>query len=514
MGCRVMHRENRFRNSSLNLTFNILAMLLSMGLSFWITPFITNSIGAEGYGFIPLTQQFVNYMTVITISITAISGRFFTMARIKGNTELAQDYFSSTLFATVVIAICLIIPFVISGIFIDKIINVPDEFLTDVRITHIIFIAVFLIMFITSAFNDGPFSENKLYYTSGIKIIQLLIKTTLIVSMCLFLVPKIWYVSLGTLFGAIVMMILTVLAFKKLVPEIKITMKPHTRLKEILLTGIWISISEVGAILFLQIDLLVSNWFLTLEATGEYAVLLQISALLRTFGGTIISIFLPVVITLYASKKHLEMKKYINNAVTYTGIALALPIGIICGLGGALLSLWINPSFVSYQGVLVVLTAHLAINLPVQVLFSIQTATAKLKVPAMVTLIMGALNFVLACVFAGVFKWGVMGIAIAGAVVLTCKNTLFTPLYVARITGQKWYAYLPGILKPLLATGLVGISCYIIQQTISIPNFFVFFLICICVGIAYLGFVWLFLINKNERKRAIGFIKNKLTKTS
>lgn len=505
-----MKNESTFKQSALNLTFNIASMAVSMGLSFWITPYLTNSIGSEAYGLIPLTQQFINYLTVITVSITSISGRFFSIARRRGSQREAQEYFSSTLYATVIVCALLLVPFIVSVFAIDKIINIPDGFLRDVQKTQVIFIAVFLITFITSAFNDGPFSENKLFYTSGINIINILTKTVVTVSLCLCFQPKIWFVSVGVLIGAAVALILSVLAFKRLIPDVRISLKPHNRVREILSSGIWISVSEIGVILFLQIDLFVSNHFVPLQEAGEYAVVLQLPTILRTFSGSIISIFVPVVVGLFAQGKMDEMKAYVNNAVKYTGIVLSLPIGILCGLGGTLLSLWINPDFAKYQLVLSILTIHLSINLSVQTVTSIQTAMAKLKIPAFVTLIMGCVNFGLACLFAGPFKMGVLGIAVAGGIVLTCKNLLFTPIYVAHITGSKWYTYFLGVVKPFFTTLAVSLFCYVVQQTIQIPNLPAFVGVCCVVGIIYFVFVWFCMINKSERAQFIGFVMKKL----
>ena len=507
-----MDRHKTIKESALNLVFNVMSMVVSMALSFWITPYLTNSIGSEGYGLIPLTQQFVNYTTVITISITSISGRYFAIARRRENDGEAQEYFSSTLYATIVTILILLIPFVMSSFMIDKIINIPNGFLDDVRKTYVIFIAVFIITFITSAFNDGPFSENKLFYTSGISIVNVILKSAVTVSLCLMFEPRIWFVSVGVFAGAIVSLVLSVIVFRRIIPDIKITLKPHNRVKDILSSGMWISIGEIGVILFLQIDLFVSNHFVSLKEAGEYAVVLQLPSVIRTFSGTIVSIFVPVVVALYAAGDMEGMKKYVNNAVKYTGIVLSLPIGILCGLGGTLLSLWINPDFAKYQLVLAVLSVHLSINLSVQAVTSVETAMAKVKIPAFMTLIMGTINFGLACFFAGPMKIGVLGIALAGGIVLTCKNFIFSPIYVAYITKSKWYTYFPGVIKPFCTTVGVSIFCYFVQQNIYIPNLLAFVGVCCVIGIIYLIVVWAFMINRNEKQQILKYIRKRVNK--
>jgi len=490
--------------SFLNLTFNILSLVISMGLSFWITPFIINSIGAESYGFVPLTQQLINYMTVITVSVTSISGRFFTVAKKQGNSLLAQEYFSSALSACITGSLILTVPLLVGSIYINRLLNVPTYLLSDVRASFLLYGAIFLATFITGVFNVGAFSSNKLYITSSISIVNILVKTVFTVGLLMLFVPKIWFVSMGTLIATAVVMLITIFAFTRLEPDIKIFRISFSKIKEILSSGMWVSLSEIGVILFLQIDLLVSNWNLGAKVAGEYAVVLSLPTILRTFSGTIISIFVPTVISLFAVGKIREMIGYINSAVKYTGLVLSLPIGIICGLGGVILGLWINPEYTKYGLVLAVLSIHLSINLSVQTIMSVQTAFNKLKIPAFVTLIMGTVNFILAYTLSKFFNMGVMGIAISGGLVLTAKNLVFSPLYVAHITGQKWNTYLKGVLKPLVSTGFVAVLSFLIQYYYKINSFFELLLICIIIGLVYLVFVYFIMLDKNERTFVIG----------
>jgi membrane protein EpsK len=49
---------------------------------------------------------------------------------------------------------------------------------------------------------------------------------------------------------------------------------------------------------------------------------------------------------------------------------------------------------------------------------------------------MGVGNLVLALVLAGPMHWNLYGIAAAGAIMLTVKNVLFTPIYGAYVLGR------------------------------------------------------------------------------
>ena len=60
----------------------------------------------------------------------------------------------------------------------------------------------------------------------------------------------------------------------------------------------------------------------------------------------------------------------------------------------------------------------------------------RVKVPGLVTLLIGLLHLLLALLLAGVFGWGVYGLAAAGALSLSVRHLLFTPLYGAKILNR------------------------------------------------------------------------------
>jgi membrane protein EpsK len=82
---------------------------------------------------------------------------------------------------------------------------------------------------------------------------------------------------------------------------------------------------------------------------------------------------------------------------------------------------------------ILLLVGHLPINLCVSPQIAVQTAADRVKVPALVTLVMGLCNLLTAVFFVRCMHWGAWGVAAAGAIVLTCKNAFFTPAYTAHI---------------------------------------------------------------------------------
>jgi len=68
----------------------------------------------------------------------------------------------------------------------------------------------------------------------------------------------------------------------------------------------------------------------------------------------------------------------------------------------------------------------------------------RVKVPGLVTLAVGVFNLALALFLAKVLGWGLYGLAGAGAISLTLRRFVFTPLYVAAVLHQPYRTYTAG----------------------------------------------------------------------
>lgn len=172
---------------------------------------------------------------------------------------------------------------------------------------------------------------------------------------------------------------------------------------------------------FLQIDLLTANLMLGASASGKYAAIIQFPLLLRSLAGTIASLFAPIM-TSYYSKGDMEgLMNYANKAVRLNGLLLALPAALLGGLAGPFLTIWLGPSFSSIAPLLFIHAGYLVVSLAFMPLFYIWTAFNQQKTPAIVTLLLGAVNVVLAVTLSGPAHLGLYGITLAGAISLILK---------------------------------------------------------------------------------------------
>jgi membrane protein EpsK len=118
--------------------------------------------------------------------------------------------------------------------------------------------------------------------------------------------------------------------------------------------------------------------------------------------------------------------------------------------------LWLGPDFADLDILLVILVGHLNINLAVRPLLYVLTAFNRIRVQALLTLLIGVVNLGLAVALARWAGWGAAGVAAAGAIAWTIKNVFLLSTYSASVMNLKWWTF----YAPLVAgaTGTLGLA--------------------------------------------------------
>ncbi len=221
--------------------------------------------------------------------------------------------------------------------------------------------------------------------------------------------------------------------------------------------GGWVIVDKIGSLFLFQIDLIVVNLLFGATAAGEYAIALQWRILLQTIAGTISGVLVPTILTYYAQNQIETLISMTQSAVKFMGLAMALPVGLICGFAPQLLTIWVGAEHANLAPLMVILTIHLAVNTAVMPLFSITIAHNRVRVPGIITIMTGITNLTLAIVVPLVTGWGYYGVAIAGAFIFTIRHVLFVPWYTAKVLGIRMATYtkslVPGILAVILISG-------------------------------------------------------------
>jgi membrane protein EpsK len=472
-----------------------------------LVPFFIDTLGVASYALIPLATSLTGYVNLVIQSLNISLSRYLTIDLQRKEYKKANKTFNTALFGTLAIILLILPLIVIISYYAPSFFEIPENQEKAARILFLGVIIAFLLRAWGSNFGVSLFAYNRLDLQNLVNAINLLVQTGLIVVFFKLYSPSLVYIGLAYLIGALVAFFVTIFFSRKINPHLKVNIKDFSKsnIKEITEMSSWITINQIGSLLFLQIDLIVVNKLFGTVAGGEYSIVLTWSILLRTIGGMLVGIFTPVILTYYAKEKIDELIDLSKSILKFVGFAMALPIGYICGFAPQLLSCWVGPEFAKLSPLMFLMLSHLVINLPVIPLFSINVSYNKVKIPAVVTLFMGIGNFLLAIIIPYLTGWGYYGVAAAGAITLTLKNAFFTPWYATKVLGISKTTFISSILPGVFSMLIIAIVSHLMGEHLHSSGIVSLIIYGFILTLVYLPVVWIVGLNQAER-RATGTI--------
>jgi len=456
---------------ALNLVSNVGKLGLTMVVGAWYVPFLVRQLGPAAYGLVPLASTLTAYMALITFGLEAAMARSLTIFLERKDYDRANAVFNVVFWGNLAVAGLLAIPALAAIVNIEHIVRIPPGYETATRWLFVGTVAAFLLNQVKSPFAASCFCLNRLDLQNIVTVGETLARVGLVVLLFLVFAPRIEYVGAAILASTIISTFGAMWIWKVLTPNLRVRLRDFdwATLKGMCSTGGWVIVSQIGMMLYMNIDLLVANRLFGPAESGRYAAVLQLPALLRALGMAVGEIFAPTMYQKYARGNLEELAAYLNRAIKFLGLVMALAIGLICGFAKPLLQLWLGPTFGSMALLLCLMAIHLCINLSMYPLYAVPLAADRVKVPGLVTLAVGMLNLALALLLARTFGWGLYGIAAAGAISLTFRHLVFTPLYGAAVLRRPYRTFYPRVAPILGATlGTIGVCRLILWRwTIS-----------------------------------------------
>ncbi len=495
-----------------NLLANILYFIVNVVIGLFLVPFFIDSLGVASYALVPLATSLTGYVNLVVQSLNTSVSRYLTIDLQRNEFKKANITFNTALFGTLGI-ILLMLPFVaLISYYAPSFFEIPTSQENAARILFLGVISSFLLRAWGSNFGVSLFAYNRIDLQNLINAVNIFVQVGLIILFFRLYSPSLVYIGLAYLIGAAVAFVLTIVFSRKVNPHLKVHIKDFRRSKVNEITGMggWVIINQIGSLLFLQIDLIVVNKLFGAVAGGEYSVVLTWSIMLRTIAGMLVGVLTPVILTYYAKERIDELINISKSAVKLTGLAMALPIGYICGFAPQLLSLWVGPEFAKLSLLMVLMLSHLVINLPVTPLFAINVAYNKVRIPGIVTFFMGIGNFLLAVMIPYITGWNYYGVAIAGAIMLTLKNAFFTPWYATRVLGISGTTFVNSMLPGVFAMILTGVVSGLVANYLQISGIISLLICGIILTAVYLLAVWEFGLKPLEKQTAGLFIPVKI----
>jgi membrane protein EpsK len=493
---------------SVNVAANVANFVVSTLLGLWFTPYLIHHLGVAAYGLIPLATTVTSYLGLFTLALNGAVGRFLTIAIEQNDNAAANRIFNTSLVGSAMIVLVLLAPTLWLSTHAQWFFNVPEGYGQQFSWLFLCTIGMFLLSTLSSAFSVSSFCRNRFDLSNAVSVVTSLVRIGVVVALFTLYVPAVWHIGAGMVAAGALTIVGSVLIWRHLTPMLKIRPRLFSTeaLRHLVGTGGWMAVNQIGTLLYLSIDLIVVNKLLGPKAGGHYGAVMQWSALLRGIAGTVAGVFAPTIFTFYAHQDLSGLVRYARQAVKFLGLVIALPIGLICGLSQPLLHVWLGPEFASLAPLMSLMTIHLCVNLCVLPLFNIQIATNNVRLPGIVTCVMGVMNLGLALLLAGPVGWGMYGVAAAGAIMLTAKNLIFTPLYAARILGLGYWTFYRETIPAIVITVVLaaaGRAMSLFYSVQSWPGLIAAGMVLSCF---YMAIAYFVLLSKQERAAALRMV--------
>lgn len=469
------------KQTTINLIAKTISYTTTMLISFFLTPYLVENIGKEAYSFYPLANNFVNYMAVITIALNSMASRFITIAITKKDNEKANRYFVSLLYSNVIMSFVLMIPMILIVVFLQHILDIPVGLVPSIKLLFSLVFISMIVNLLTNVFGVAVFSKNRLELGSICDIVTGITRVVLYVVLFMFFKPTVVFVGVVAVIVAAITVIIQFYYTKKLLPFMRYSRSffDWSAVKELLSSGVWNSVNQIGTVLLSAIGLMMCNKLYGAAAGGDYSIALTIPSFMNGIVSMLSSVFLPGLVIKYAQGNKNRVINHVHVAQNVIGLIDNIPIAIFMAVGVNFFQLW-TPSVdpIRLQKLSVLAIGYLLITSVAWPISNLNTVMNKVKVPALVMVGTGILN-VLLILFTYYFTdLGVYSIPLGQLILFILNRAVFVGIYSARCLKEKWYIFYPAILKNLICATLIFVISYFINKTINPQSWLMLFLVC------------------------------------
>jgi len=491
---------------SKNLISNVVYFVLNIIIGLALVPFFLDTLGPAAYGLIPLATSLTSYVTLVIDAMNGAISRYLTIELQRGDITKANETFNTAIFGTLGIILLLTPVALFIAWLAPSIFQIGEE--TPFAV-FLLFALIFLSVLIrawSSNFMVTLFALNRLDLRNAVNCVNLIVQIIFVVILFTAIGPSLPLVGLSYLIASVAACSFAFLLSRRLCPYLNISPKffEKSRFKELGGMSLWLLITILGVLLRSQVALIIINMLFGEISGTEYSLALMWFTLLMGISGLITNCFTPMIYS-YRGKEDKEgLVKFTSLAIKTITLLMALPIGLVCIFAPQLLTLWVGEQY-----------AHLAPLvwiLVIPVLFLIQSACCapinaaykRVRGPALIHVIAGPCNIVLALLIPFIFNNGMYGVGISVGIITFIVAGLYSPMYNAYVVGMPLTTFMKPAIPGYAAFCLVGVIGIIISNLIPFTNIasIVLYLIiagCVISGV-YLLVIGKFGFKKEERR--------------
>lgn len=452
-----------------NLLFGIIALSINLALNLFVSPFIVRNLGVEANGYITLANNFVSYASLISVALNSMANRFITLEFVSKNYERANLYYSNVTIGNCIIGAIITIFSIFFTNYISFFLEIPNELIKDIKLLFLITFLTFSITTVTSSWNIATFLTNKLYIQSVRNIQSQFIRAASILILFYFFPIKVSFIAFSSFIAALFSVLFSLYYKKKLTPFLKASFRLFNikTLKELVGSGIWNSVGQMGVMLLTGLDLLIANIFLGPESMGILALAKVLPTIISQLSSTVTNVFIPQITLYYGDKKMEVMHNYLEKAIALSNFIITIPIALIISLGYNFYSLWVPNQNIRLIFILCLLSLIGTIfSSGTEVLTNIFVLVNKIKINSLNIVFSGIISIIVSFVFVKYTEYGIFAIASVSSIVNVITKIVYTIPFSSKYINISWNYFYIYTFKSILSVILISLSSFLFNNLV------------------------------------------------
>lgn len=463
------------RQFAINTGANALNLVIQFAINFLLTGYLVKALGSTAYGYFTLACSVVGYATIISNALNSMSARFVGYEYFNNNIKGAIRYYSSVLYGDICFVVTISVPAVILILGLENYITVPTELLSDVKK---LFFLVFLNLCISiggAIFSIVYVIKNRLDLSSIRTMISNILRALILLVLYGMFDPSIVFLGYASIAASLYVLIANIYSSRRRLPEIRPAFSAMSwkAIKEIAMSGMWNSFTQLSVVLLHGLDLLICNQtvgpiamgYLSIAGTMPNAVSTSISS----FG----YLFTPQLLEHASHKEYGLLVKDVKNSIKFMTAISSIPIAFLIGFGQQFYTLW-TPN----TDIITVYLLSVCVILPnftgstinsVNYLYSVVN---KVKWPAIVLSITGIINILVIFLLLKITNLGVFSIVIVSATLGFIRNIVFNAPYAAHCIGQRYSIFWGEMFKSFILLSASSLLCFAVSRAVLIDSWF------------------------------------------
>jgi len=474
-----------------NIFANQLGFLVSVVVTFFLSPFVVNSLGGTRYGIWSLIVSLTGNYGLLAFGIQGAMTRYIAHATVTNDRERVNGYFNTALSFLLCSAALTIIVGLVVSLFIDTIFVLPKDLVKEARAACVLVTFSAAATFAFAAFDSVLVAHQRFQLINVVGTVITLIRAGMTVWILKQGYGIVALAALGTglaLFNGLLVAAVAKRIYSWL--RFSFPLARRSYFKELINYGYKSFTVGVAVVLIYQCDLLIIGTYLPPDKVTTYSLAATLITYLIQFFSTAVSTFTPFSTELHAKNNIEDLRKFFlfGSCVMYMfgGIVVA---GCIIW-GRAFFTLWVSPEYGESATILTILIIPQFFSTGARVGSSLLAGMANVGSLAVAVLCQGICNLFLSLFLIRYF--GIIGVAIGTLVPLIISDGIWLPLYVARVINVKYGSIYFKSMLPGIGISLLGVILGYFMREAFPPvswSMFVFdttVVSCCCLVVSYI----------------------------